>query len=266
MRTTMKKRLARIALLAAGFTALATTLAAPGHASSAASAGTVGLANGKVTYTAGVGGINSASITVFNGLIAVFDTEPVNPLPGCQRLTPRAVTCGAVASEFAANLGDMNDVFSVGVSFPGTVNGGAGNDSLIASTKSPAGRAITWIGGTGTDTVSYKSSELSVRVSLDNRANDGRNVDSDNVRDDVENIVGTTLGGDFLIGSGAVNRIDDAGGSGDKMFGLGGNDQLLAKDLAKDSDLDCGLGVDSIVIDKNGLDPEPVSCETIERF
>ncbi|GAA1010124.1 hypothetical protein Aple_039410 [Acrocarpospora pleiomorpha] len=263
MRTTLKKNLARTSLLAFASATLAASLAAPSHA---ASTGTVGLSNGKITYTAGVGGINSASITVFNGKITVFDTEPLTALPGCEKLTPRAATCGTSAGEFAANLGDMNDSFSVGVSFKGTVNGGDGNDNLIAGSTSPTGRAITWIGGTGTDTVSYRSSDLSVRVSLDNRANDGRNIDSDNVRDDVENIVGSALGGDFLIGSDGNNRIEDAGGSGDKLFGLGGKDQLFAKDQAKDSDLDCGPGVDEIVIDKAGLDPEPVSCETIERF
>ncbi|MEO3860339.1 hypothetical protein [Acrocarpospora sp. B8E8] len=257
------KNLARTSLLAFASAALAATLATP---SEAASAGTVGLSNGKITYTAGARGINSASITVFNGKITVFDTEPLTALPGCEKLTPRAVTCGTSAGEFAANLGDMNDSFSVGVSFKGTVNGGDGNDNLIAGTTSPTGRAVTWIGGTGTDTVSYKSSDLSVRVSLDNQAGDGRNIDSDNVRDDVENIVGSTLGGDFLIGSNANNRIEDGGGAGDKLFGLGGKDELLAKDLAKDSDLDCGLGIDEIVIDKAGLDPEPVACETVQRF
>ncbi|MGN9845930.1 hypothetical protein ACTMTI_48205 [Nonomuraea sp. H19] len=40
----------------------------------------------------------------------------------------------------------------------------------------------------------------------------------------------------------------------------------VAKDSAKDGDLDCGTGAgDRIVIDKT-LDPEPVGCETVERF
>lgn len=261
MRTT--KHLTRLSLLAAASTALIGVLAGP---SNAASAGTVDLTAGKITYTAGAGGINSASITVFNGQIAVFDTEPLTPTGGCRQLTPRAVTCGTSATEFTANLGDMNDSFSVGVSFKGTVNGQDGNDTLIAGTKSASSRALTWSGGAGTDTVSYKSSNAAVRVSLDNQANDGRNVDSDNVRGDVENIVGSTLGGDFLIGADfANNRIDDGGGAGDKLFGLGGNDQLFAKDLAADSDLDCGPGIDEIVIDKVA-DPDPVACEIVQEF
>ncbi|WP_084965762.1 hypothetical protein [Thermoactinospora rubra] len=226
--------------------------------------GTVDLTDGKITYTAGAGGRNSASITIFNGQIAVFDTEPLTPKGGCRRLTPRAVTCGIGATEFTADLGDMNDSFSGGVSFKGTVNGGDGDDTLIAGTKSGTGRALTWIGGTGVDTVSYKGSDNFVRVSLDNVANDGRNIDSDNVRSDVENIVGSAFGGDFLIGSGAANRIEDGGGAGDKMFGQAGNDLLFAKDLAADSDLDCGRGTDEIVVDR-ALDPEPVGCETVQR-
>ncbi|MBB3724289.1 hypothetical protein [Nonomuraea dietziae] len=261
MRTT--KHLTRLSLLAAVSTALIGSVAGPVHA---ASAGTVDLTAGKITYTAGAGGINSASITVFNGQIAVFDTEPLTPKGGCRQLTPRAVTCGTSATEFTANLGDMDDSFSVGVSFRGAVNGQDGNDSLIAGAGSSTGRAITWSGGAGIDTVSYKSSDSSVRVSLDNQANDGRNIDSDNVRDDVENIVGSTFGGDFLIGADfANNRIDDGGGAGDKLFGLGGNDRLFAKDLAADGDLNCGLGIDEIVVDKT-VDPRPVGCETVQEF
>ncbi|GAA3467608.1 hypothetical protein [Nonomuraea roseola] len=100
----------------------------------------------------------------------------------------------------------MDDSFSVGVSFRGTVSGQNGNDSLIAGAGSSTGRAITWSGGAGIDTVSYKSSSLSVRVSLDNQAN-----------------------------------------------------------LAADGDLNCGLGVDEIVLDK-AVDPRPVGCETVQEF
>nr|WP_062330705.1 hypothetical protein [Herbidospora sakaeratensis] len=259
----MRTFIARLATLTIAATALAAGLSGTGNA---ATAGTVELKNGKITYVAGAQSVNSASITVFNGQIAVFDTVNLTPKGGCVKLSPRAVTCGTTATEFSADLGDLNDSFSVGVSIRGTVNGGDGNDNLIGSSTSAQGHNVTWIGGTGTDTISYKSSNSSVRVSLDDNAGDGRNIDNDNVRGDVENIVGSTFGGDFLIGANANNRIDDGGGDGDKLFGLGGNDELFAKDLEKDSDLDCGLGVDSIVIDKDGLDPDPVACEDVQRF
>ncbi|WP_062432937.1 hypothetical protein [Herbidospora daliensis] len=259
----MRTSITRLATLTATAAALAATLAGTGHA---ATAGTVELKNGKITYVAGAQSVNSASITVFNGQIAVFDTVNLTPKGGCQKLTPRAVTCGTTATEFSADLGDLNDSFSVGVSIKGTVNGGDGNDNLIGSSTSAQGHNVTWIGGNGTDTISYKSSNSSVRVTLGDTVSDGRNIDNDFVRGDVENIVGSTFGGDFLIGADTPNRIDDGGGAGDKLFGLGGNDELFAKDLAKDSDLDCGAGVDSITIDKDGLDPEPVDCENVQPF
>ncbi len=260
----MRTFITRVPTLALAATALAAAFAGTGNA---ATAGTVELKNGKITYTAGAQSVNSASITIFNGQIAVFDTVNLTPKGGCAKLSPRAITCGTTATEFVADLGDLNDSFSVGVSIKGTVNGGAGNDNLIGSSKSTQGHNVTWIGGTGTDTISYKSSDRSVRVSLDNNNGDGRNIDNDNVRDDVENIVGSTFGGDFLIGADfANNRIEDGGGSGDKLFGLSGDDQLFAKDLEKDTDLDCGLGTDSIVLDKTGIDAEPVACEDVQRF
>ncbi|MGI5291936.1 hypothetical protein ACQEVF_52700 [Nonomuraea polychroma] len=258
------KHLARASMLAVAATALAGSLAGPAHA---ASPGTAELANGKLTYTAGAGGINSVGISLFRGEIAVFDTEPLTAKGGCRQLTPRAVLCGTSVQEFTADLGDMDDSFSIGPSIKGTVNGGNGQDFLIASNTSNVPRQITFFGGPGIDEISYKGSNSFVRVSLDNQANDGRNIDSDNIRDDVENIVGSAHGGDFLIGADfANNRIDDGGGSGDKLFGLSGNDELLAKDLAADTDLDCGLGgADRIVIDKT-LDSRPVGCETVEKF
>ncbi|WP_066361757.1 hypothetical protein [Herbidospora mongoliensis] len=260
----MRTFITRVSTLALAATALATAFAGTGHA---ATAGTVELKNGKITYTAGTQSVNSASITLFNGQIAVFDTVNLTPKGGCVKLSPRAVTCGTAATEFVADLGDLNDSFSVGVPIKGTVNGGAGNDSLIGGSKAAQGHNVTWIGGVGTDTISYKSSDRPVRVSLDNNTNDGRDVDNDNVRDDVENIVGSTLGGDFLTGANfADNRIDDGGGAGDKLFGLGGDDELFAKDLAKDTDLDCGKGDDSIVLDKEGIDAAPISCEDVQRF
>ncbi|WP_084965107.1 hypothetical protein [Thermoactinospora rubra] len=259
----LSKHLARLSCLAVASTALAGALAGPGNA---ASPGTVEVSNGKIVYTAGKGGRNSASITVFNGKIAVFDTEPLTPKAGCVKLTPRAVTCGTSALKFVADLGDGNDSFSVGVDFKGIVKGGPGDDTFIASTKQNTPRRLTFSGGEGTDTVSYKSSNRPVRVSLDNQPNDGRAIDSDNIRDDVENIVGSTFGGDTLTGSAAANRLDDGGGSGERLNGLGGDDLLLAKDLAKDSFLACGEGdADVIVLDK-GIDPEPLGCEEVREF
>ncbi|WP_449064473.1 hypothetical protein [Planomonospora algeriensis] len=230
-----------------------------GHAQAAAG-GTVSLQGTKLVYTAAPGASSSASISLFNGEIAVFDTAPLTKGPGCRQLTPRAVACGTAVTEFTAAMGDMNDTLSVGAQINGTVDGGDGQDGFLAGTESKTRRAITFIGGTGVDTVSYKGSDLSVRVSLDNTANDGRNIDSDNIRSDVENIVGTPHGGDILVGNSGRNVLNADSGPGDQLYGQGGPDLLLAKDLDRETALDCGAGGGDEVV-RDEIDPTPVGCE-----
>ncbi|MER5322094.1 hypothetical protein [Streptosporangium roseum] len=235
-----------------------------GHA---AAGGAVELVSGgaALVYVAAPGATNSASVTTFNGETAVFDTAPLTAGNGCRQLGPRAVACGTGVRGFTATLGDMDDVFSVGVPIPGFVDGGAGDDTLIAGTRSASPRALTFVGGTGVDTVSYKGSDLSVRVSLNNVADDGRNIDSDDIRSDVENIVGSTLGGDILVGNSGKNVLDADAGPGDRLIGLGGPDLLLAKDLAQDTELNCGDGAgDEVVMDT--VDPTPAGCELVRKF
>src|SRR5207249_400811 len=73
-----------------------------------------------------------------------------------------------------------------------------------------------------------------VRVSFDNAANDGlfvggSGLESDNVRSDVEKIVGT-VGGDFLLASGSTPRTFDAGAGNDTLGGGSGNNTLMGGD------------------------------------
>ncbi|GGK84291.1 hypothetical protein Ppa06_43580 [Planomonospora parontospora subsp. parontospora] len=231
----------------------------------AAAGGTVSLQGTKLVYVAAPGASSSAGISLFNGEIAVFDTAPLASGPGCRQLTPRAVACGTAVTEFTATMGDLNDSLSVGAPINGTVDGGDGQDGFLAGTKSARPRSITFIGGTGTDTVSYRGSDLSVRVSLDNNADDGRNIDSDDIRSDVENIVGTPHGGDILVGNSGRNTIDGVSGPGDQLYGEGGPDRLLAKDLDRETALDCGGGGgDEVVMDE--IDPAPVGCEIVRKL
>ena len=120
---------------------------------------------------------------------------------------------------------------------PLTLNGGAGNDNLQGGRRTDvlnggdgddlfngAGSADVFNGGAGTDCADYANTAISVNVSLDDVANDGRPGEGDNVRSDVENIVGS-YGNDTLTGSAAANYIQGAGGT-DTIYGLGGPDTL----------------------------------------
>jgi Ca2+-binding RTX toxin-like protein len=105
------------------------------------------------------------------------------------------------------------------------LSGGPGNDSLDGG----AG-ADELIGNLGSDTADYSSRSNNVEVSLDERANDGEwtgseSVEDDNVRSDVENLVGGG-GDDGFIGSAGDNVIRGGAGA-DVMWGEAGNDQLF---------------------------------------
>ncbi|GAA4071654.1 hypothetical protein [Nonomuraea soli] len=278
----LKHNLARLSLLGVASAALIGAAAVPGQA---AASGIVEVAVDAgvptVIYRAGSQASNSASLTTFNrdGVphIAVFDTVALTAGAGCQQLSPRAVTCGPAAGtaikRFVANLGDRNDVFSVGAIFTGIVNGGDGDDSFLAGVKNAQRTAIIWNGGDGNfDKISYRGSDAAVRVSLENGSDgleDGRTGDRNSVVG-VEELTGSPFGDD-LRGDRRDNRIDDgfvqgAGdNSGDRLSGGDGDDLLFTKDLLADQAADCGDGTgDQIFIDRT-LDPAPVNCEEIVR-
>jgi Ca2+-binding RTX toxin-like protein len=120
------------------------------------------------------------------------------------------------------------------------LKGGPGADFI----KPLGGTDQIW-GGTGTDKVSYATVDffaVSVRITLDNAANDGYAGNNANIHADVEQIEGGD-GDDYLSGSAANNVI--IGGLGhDAMYGLDGNDTIYARD--GDSDfISGGLGTDT---------------------
>jgi Ca2+-binding RTX toxin-like protein len=105
------------------------------------------------------------------------------------------------------------------------VDGGPGDDHLV---EDPGADDLS--GGAGTDTVEYENHDNGVTVTLDNVANDGFRAqpplpaENDNVRDTIENVVGSP-GSDSLIGSGRPNHLDGRGGD-DLLDGGGGKDRL----------------------------------------
>ncbi|MCW2925205.1 MAG: Proprotein convertase, partial [Thermoleophilia bacterium] len=102
---------------------------------------------------------------------------------------------------------------------PDVLGGDSGFDDLAGEDGDDAldggGSGDVLAGGSGADTVSYADRGAGVVVTQDGAGNDGTAGEGDNVRDDVELIVGTSL--------------DDAmatGGTGTHLVGGGGNDRL----------------------------------------
>jgi Ca2+-binding RTX toxin-like protein len=85
-----------------------------------------------------------------------------------------------------------------------TLEGGAGGD--------------THTGGAGFDTADYTARIASVTADLDGAADDGETAEADNVRPDVERLLGGS-GDDTLTGNNAVNVL--AGGAGNDLLDLG---------------------------------------------
>lgn len=103
------------------------------------------------------------------------------------------------------------------------VNGGAGSDDLTG------GRGADRIrGGVGRhDTAYYRHNARPVSVTLDARPNDGSRNERDNVRGDVEAIVGSPRA-DLLVGN-ARNNVLFGDDGDDVLLGQGGNDFLAGE-------------------------------------
>lgn len=141
------------------------------------------------------------------------------------------------------NGGPGNDTL-IGDSGADTLNGGAGNDTLRGGAgndtlngddgddtfdegaTSNGGDVMN--GGAGIDTVDYSARTASLTVTMDGAAaNDGETGEADNVKGDVENIIGGSAA-DTITGNALNNRIDGragndilSGGAGDDVFPQG---------------------------------------------
>jgi Ca2+-binding RTX toxin-like protein len=117
--------------------------------------------------------------------------------------------------------GDGDDVI-IGGTGDDSLDGGAGSDVFLSDRVADGADTIT--GGTATDVLSYAERTGGVSVASDVVANDGEASEHDDVRADVETIVGGA-GNDHLVGSALNNTLvggfgDDAldGGPGDDTF------------------------------------------------
>jgi Ca2+-binding RTX toxin-like protein len=152
--------------------------------------------------------------------------------------------------------GDPSTGSCVGARGNDMVDGGPGDDTLCAGdgpSTGPDADAIN--GGDGVDRVYYPRF-AGVAVSLDGIAGDGEPGENDNVKPDVEGIVGGE-GADVLTGNDGPNYLD-GGAGGDTLNGLGGSDDLTDSggDGAADS-FDAGDGDD--VLGDAGAGPDSFS-------
>jgi hypothetical protein len=147
------------------------------------------------------------------------------------------------------------------------LSGGPGRDTFRLTPLGAADGADVISGGTGIDEADYSLASPRVVVSLDDVAGDGIDGENDNVRADVEDLVGSD-GDDVVVGSAGANQL--AGGSGsDDITGGGGFDALYGGDgvdllRARDGNperVDCGADNDFAVVDAfDGLS----GCDSVD--
>jgi len=118
------------------------------------------------------------------------------------------------------------------------LTGGSGNDTLLGTTS-----ANVFVGGGGTDTVSYADHSADTSLSIDGVANDGSAGELDNIQVDVENLIGGS-GTDTMTGSAVANVLNAGAGGNDTMNGLAGNDTLIGG--SGNDTFDAGDGADTM--------------------
>jgi Ca2+-binding RTX toxin-like protein len=188
-------------------------------------------------------------------------------------------------------LGGGGNDFISGNGSPNVLTGGPGTDvlnGLLGRDVLDPGVGNTDVvnGGGGVDVASYRGhpgfGTVGVNVTIDDVADDGAAGEGDDVRTDVEGILGTdrndTLSGpstgtaanvlmgyggdDVLNGFGGADSI--SGGLGDDdLFGGAANDFLMSADDTADATVDCGDGTGDVAQHDTTLDA-PVNCETLE--
>jgi hypothetical protein len=270
--------------------AIVAMLAVP--AASLAAAAYVDTYHDNLTYMAGSGERNNVAVTVSGTTYTITDPgATITPGSGCTKVTSSSVTCvpvyGGPINYVAVLSGDQDDRVTIGDGINSWVDGGSGNDRLVA------GSGSNWLfgntgddyldgglgsdllnGGDGNDTVDYSSRTAPLTITLDGSWGDGQAGENDNVSTTVENVIGGA-GNDTITGSPASNYLaggpgDDslAGGAGDDTLDGGpghdaldggdGADVLRAQDGSIDT-LTCGAGVDTVSVDP--IDILAADCE-----
>jgi hypothetical protein len=179
----------------------------------------------------------------------------------------RVETTPSIPGQQATIAGGPGDDLVQAYQTNGVIDGGSGNDRFEVDRRYSINQFPPEItpggvlrGGDGTDTVDYTLALQDVDVSLDGKANDGRQGEGDNVMPDVENVVGAAFGS-ALIGSNGPNELtgglgDDqlVGAAGqDRLDGSSGNDTIDALDGTGGDRVTCGDGADVAFVDAGDL-------------
>jgi Ca2+-binding RTX toxin-like protein len=141
------------------------------------------------------------------------------------------IVCRTGVTRVDVALGDKNDLYVGQHGFAAVVDGGAGDDMYLHDGKTGLTTTRTdFRGGAGTDSANYQAATTGVIVSKDNAANDGRTItgttviDRDNIRDDVERLIGSSHN-DSLNGNAGASILNGGPGS-DLLNGGSGNDRF----------------------------------------
>src|SRR5262245_11952366 len=226
--------------------------------------------------------------------LVLVSPAPAKPLPRCTIVGTQGddvlvgtsgddVICGLGGNDVIHGRGGDDTLF--GSDGDDLLDGGPGNDKLQGhwgrdrllggpgdDLLHGGGNADVLSGGPGVDTADYSTRTAAVRVSIGRGANDGIRREHDNVRGDVENVLGGS-GADALVGNAKANRLDGRGGNdrltggsgSDALFGGRGDDRLQGRDAARFRDmLDCGPGGGDAAL-ANARDRVMRNCEDSDQ-
>ncbi len=145
--------------------------------------------------------------------------------------------------------GDGNDTLSGGTGNADCsldvdiLEGGNGDDTFNQGSAADCGDSM--VGGAGTDVASYASRTNALVIDIDNTADDGEAGENDNVKSDIEKVIGGA-GDDTITGSANDDIID--GGLGDDILNGGaGDDTFLEGAVTNGGDvINGGTGRDTV--------------------
>jgi Ca2+-binding RTX toxin-like protein len=224
---------------------LAATLVLMAIPAGRADAADVSVVGGTLRYVAGLGEINTLVISHAGSTWSIDDlgSDSIVSGNGCVTGPPPGfhADCADPVQDVVVSLGGEDDTATLDASAAppgGTVldggdgtdvlSGGGGADLLVGG----AGGDVM-SGGGGFDTVTYADRAAPVAVGIDDAGADGEAGENDDVRSDVERVIGGSAA-DTLAGSAAANALE--GGPGDDVLDGGGGADALAG----------GVGVDTV--------------------